>query len=210
VRTPLNRPTVLALARVESLCRIIPASRVAEIERIAIDASSASQRIQQVETRCLEDLDKTTHAAWQRGYSRGHAEALGKLREYLTALDARKQSVDAELIALVAEAVSKIVRNLPPTLLTENLIEAALSEARGEHGRLTLHVHPECLAQAEEYLRNRAAADDEAFQITIEADAALAREDCTLETPSGRIEAGLQTQLDALNAVLRQQMVPVP
>ena len=69
----LNGPTVLALAGVGSHCRIIPASQVRELETIASGVASAGQRVQEAEARCLKNLDRTSHAAWQRGYSQGHA-----------------------------------------------------------------------------------------------------------------------------------------
>lgn len=201
VRAPFNRPTVLTLARVDPLRRIIPAEDVRDIEQIAAGATTAGQRIQQAELAHRESLDRRNHAAWQRGFSAGHAQALGKLREFFAAIEARKRAIDAELVGLVTEAVGRILRNLPAELLTRSLIEGALDEALGAHGRVVLRVHPARIAAAESWLRERGAPGD--LRVTVEADAALAPDDCTLDTAAGTIDAGLRTQLAALGAALR-------
>jgi type III secretion protein L len=200
--TPLNRPTVTTLAGVESSRRIIPADRVAQIEQIAAYAAAPSRRIDQAETQCREGLGRVIHAAWQRGFSRGHEEALTQLRDYLTALDERRRSVDAELVALVGDAVSKIVRSLPSGLLTESLIASALDEAQGERGRAVLRVHPERVAVAERWVQRRPEGASGPLCVVVEADSTLEPDDCTLETASGVIEVGLRIQLEALRAVL--------
>ncbi len=197
---PFNRPMVATLAGIESTRRVIPAAHVAELERIATDAMAPRQRIEEAEVKCREGLGRVAHAAWQRGFARGHADALGRLEEFLTALRERRKSVDAELVALVADAVSRIVRNLPPQILMENLIETALDEAQGERGRVVLRVHPERVAVVEAWLRQRPASDG--MSIVLEADGALGLDDCTLQTSNGVIETGLGIQLQALRTAL--------
>lgn len=204
--TPFNRPVVLTLARVDSTQRVIPAERVREIEDIASGAMSAGHRIREAEALCHEDLTRTTHEAWQRGFARGHAEALQGLRDFLGAVAARRKAIDPELIALVADAVGRIVRDMPADLLTGSLIETALAEAQGERGRLVLRVHPDRTTVAQTWLRQSAAPD--ILSVTVEPDATMAEDDCVLETPAGVIDAGLQTQLAALRAVLDDAVRP--
>jgi type III secretion protein L len=199
---PLNRPTVVMLAGIEGRRRIIPAHRVAEVERIAAEAIEPARRIEQAELECREDLDRTMRAAWQRGFAQGHAEALEGLQHFLIALDARRRCVDAELLQLVMDAVTKILRRLPPALLTENMIEAALDEAQGERGCMVLRVNPERVTVAESWLAGRSPAAIEEMRVAIEPDAALSPDQCVLETPSGVIEVGLEVQLQAIRMAL--------
>jgi type III secretion protein L len=199
---PFNRPMVATLAGVEPGRRIIPADCVAKIERVALDVAAPKQRIEQAEVRCREGLGRVAHAAWQRGFTRGHAEALTKLREFLAGLDERRQRVDSELVGLVADAVGRIVRDLPPALLMESMIESALDEARGEQGRAVLRVHPGQVAIAEAWLKRRPEAPPVGLSLVIEADTALAPDECLLETSSGVIDTSLPIQLEALRATL--------
>jgi flagellar biosynthesis/type III secretory pathway protein FliH len=202
LRTPFNRPTVLTLARVDSQRRVIPAEHVQQIEEVAAGATSAGRRIQQAEVAFRQGLDGRIHAAWQRGFSSGHAEALEKLSGFLGELDALRGSIDAELVGLVIEAVARIVKNLPVGLVTTSLVEAALNEAQGEHARLTLRVHASRVTLAEKTLRE-ADGTSRGLRVTVEADATLDPDDCLLDTPAGTIDTSLQTQLEALAAALR-------
>jgi type III secretion protein L len=196
MKAPFNRATVLALGRIDSARRVITADQVRELEHIAASAANAGQRIQEAESRCLADLDKTTHSAWQRGYTRGHAEALERLHGLLTALDERRKAQQADLIDLVMEAIGRIVRGLPPEVVTPGLIVTALEESQCERGRLTLRVHPANAEIVERWLEQHQVGTD--LRLTLEIDASLAEDGCVLETPVGVIDAGLATQLSAL------------
>lgn len=206
MHTALNRPTVLALAGIDSECRIIPAAHVRELQDAATGVACAGQRVQEAEARCLKNIDKTSHAAWQRGYSQGHAEALKSLRGFHDALNERRKSLDLELLGLVMDAVRKIVHTLPPDLLLHNLIASALNEAQEERGRLVLRVHPSHAAAAEQWLGERAGQEGASLRILVEPDASQAADDCTLETPSGAIDTGLRTQLEAIAAALHESV----
>lgn len=206
VRAPFNRPTVLTLAGADPMRRVIPPADVRAIEEIAAGATSAGQRIRQAEIAHRASVDSRSHSAWQRGFARGHADALGRLREFLAALDTRRRALDAEIVGLVTEAVNRIVRNLPRELLTPALIECALAEAQDLRGRLTLRVNPQHASVAENWLRRRK--DGGMLRIVVAADAGIDECDCVLETPAGTIDAGLRTQLAALAAVLRGSLPP--
>jgi type III secretion system HrpE/YscL family protein len=201
MRPPFNQPTVLGLAQLEPT-RIIPAEHVQQLERAAARVASAGQRVSEAEAQCLAELDKTSHAAWQRGYAQGHAEGLRKLRDFVAAVDARRKSLDAELISLAMDAVRKILRHVPSDLLTENLIETALGEAQDERGRLVLRVHPGRIDAAERFLSQCPATAG--LRVIVEGDASMGEHDCMLETSFGVIDTSLEAQLDTLDAVLRE------
>ena len=65
-------------------------------------------------------------------------------------------------------------------------------------------MHPERAEAAEAWLR-RATHDRSLLNVSLEIDPTLGRDDCTVETASGVIEAGIQTQLAALSAVLHER-----
>ncbi len=200
--TPFNRPIVATLAGIQPARRIIPAAEVAELERIATAAIEPERRIEAAEVKAREGIGRVVHAGWQRGFARGHTEALSQLQDFLTALSERRKSLDAELLGLVSDAVTRIVRTLPPEMLTASVIQTALDEVQGERGRVVLRVHPERVAVAETWLRDRPAPQAEAISIVVEADSTMGRDDCTLETANGVIETGVDIQLQALRAAL--------
>ena len=181
MRTPLNRPMVLRLAGMNAT-RVIPAGLVSELEQVAT----------------------TTLSAAERGFVHGHIEAVEKLRAYFDGLEAARESMNQDLVNLVSEAVEKIVRGLPQDVVTRGLIETALDEAQDALGRLVLRVHPVRGDEAERWLREQSAIEDGSRRVIVEVDATMGMDECVLETPAGRIDAGLQTQLEALKALFRQ------
>lgn len=197
MQAPLNRATVLALGRVDSARRVIAATQVRELEQIVASAANAGQRIEAAEARCLADLESTTHSAWQRGYARGHAEALERLHAFLATIDSKRKSVEAELIDLIVDAINRIVRGLPAEVLIPGLIATALEEAQSDRGRLTLRVHPANAEIIEHWLGAPAPAREHT-RIDLELDASVAADGCVLETPAGSIDSTLTTQLIAL------------
>jgi flagellar biosynthesis/type III secretory pathway protein FliH len=203
MNAPFNRATMLALGRVDSQRRVIAAAQVRELEHIAASAANAGQRIEEAEARCLADLESTTHSAWQRGFARGHAEALERLHHMLATLDDKRKALNAELIELIVDAIGRIVRGLPADLLTPGLIMTALEEAQCERGRLILRVHPANAEIAERWL-GLPSTNREHTTITIEIDPSVPTDGCLLETPVGAIDANLTTQLTALREHLMQ------
>lgn len=204
MRVSLHRSTTLALAGLASSSRVIAADRVQAVERAAREMASAGQYLSEAQMRCLQDLETITHSGWKQGYELGHAQALRELGGFLRRLEERSRDLDRELIGLVMDAVTRVLGDLPENLVTERLIESALMEARADRGKVTLRVHPERAEAAEAWLR-RTAHDPGLLQVNLEIDAALERDDCTVETATGVIEAGIQTQLAALSTVLHER-----
>jgi type III secretion protein L len=203
MNAPFNRPTVLALARLGSARRVLAADEVRELESIATTAASVAERMEAAEARCHADLEATTHAAWQRGYASGHAQALERLRDVLAALDERRRAIEPDLIALVIDAIGRVARGLPADVLLPGLIATALEEAQCERGRLILRVHPASAESATRWLARRATQPGQ-VSVTVEIDASIAEDSCLLETPVGVIDASLTTQLNALSSSLRR------
>jgi type III secretion protein L len=201
MNAPFNRPTVLGLARIDSARRVLDVDEVRELESIATTTASVGQRIEAAEARCLADLEATTHSAWQRGYTSGHAEALRRLRDVLAALDERRKALEPQLIELVIDAIGRIARGLPSEVLLPGLIATALEEAQCERGRIVLRVHPVNGEAATRWLAGHTTRPEQ-VRVTVEIDASIAENGCLLETPVGVIDAGLTTQLDAVSAYL--------
>jgi type III secretion system HrpE/YscL family protein len=176
---------------------VIAATQVRELEHIVASAADAGQRIEEAEARCLADLESTTHSAWQRGYARGHAEALERLHALHAAIDARRTAVEAELVELIVDAINRIVRGLPADVLIPGLIVTALEEAQSDRGRLVLRVHPANADIVERWL-GLPSSHREPIRIDLELDPSVALDGCVLETPVGAIDASLATQLLAL------------
>ena len=79
----------------------------------------------------------------------------------------------------------------------------ALAASRARGGSVVLRVHPDDLAAVEQTRPNWSQRLASAADVRVVADDSVGRHGCVVETPVGRLDARLQTQLDALERALR-------
>jgi flagellar biosynthesis/type III secretory pathway protein FliH len=116
----------------------------------------------------------------------------------------RAAAVDAALV-LARKMAEKIIGRaveLEPSVMGE-IAGQALAASRVRGGAVVLHVHPDDLsavdrAQSQWSQRIVASAD-----VRVVVDDSVGRHGCVVETPVGRLDARLQTQLDALERAMR-------
>jgi flagellar biosynthesis/type III secretory pathway protein FliH len=68
---------------------------------------------------------------------------------------------------------------------------------------VVLRVHPDDIAAVEQTRPNWSQRIAAAAEVHLVADDSVGRNGCVVETPAGRLDARLQTQLDALERALR-------
>jgi len=102
--------------------------------------------------------------------------------------------------ALAARMAQKIVGRavaLDPPVMAE-IAAQALEAARARAGRLVLRVHPEDLATIEGQRPRLAARLAEGVELRVVADPTVSRHGCIVDSPAGRLDARLETQLAVL------------
>lgn len=116
----------------------------------------------------------------------------------------RVAAKDAALV-LARKMAEKIVGRaveLDPSVMGE-IAGQALAACRARGGTVVLRVHPDDLAAVEQTRPNWSRRIASAADVRVVADASVGRDGCVVETPVGRLDARLQTQLDALERALR-------
>jgi type III secretion protein L len=111
---------------------------------------------------------------------------------------------DAALV-LACKMAEKIVGRaveLDPTVMGE-IVGQALAACRARGGSVVLRVHPDDLAAVEQTRPHWSRRIASAADVRMVADPSVGRDGCVVETPVGRLDARLQTQLDALERALR-------
>ncbi|MFT3915982.1 MAG: FliH/SctL family protein [Anaeromyxobacteraceae bacterium] len=133
-------------------------------------------------------------AARLEGLAQGRAEAAAVLATASMARDRLLAGAGPELVALALLVARKILAEEPrtPPERAAALAAQVLAEVRERRG-VTVRAHPGDVA------RVRAAIPEE---IPVEPDAQVEPGGCALETPAGRIEAGLDAQLEELARAL--------
>jgi flagellar biosynthesis/type III secretory pathway protein FliH len=135
--------------------------------------------------------------------------AFAEVTELLVAARAAAQAEraaakDAALV-LARKMAEKIVGRaveLEPSVMGE-IAAQALAASRAQGGQVVLRVHPDDCAAVEQARPNWLTKVASAADVRVVADATVGRHGCVVETPVGRLDARLQTQLDALEGALR-------
>jgi flagellar biosynthesis/type III secretory pathway protein FliH len=146
-------------------------------------------------------------AARSEGFETGRADGVAEAAVALaTAHREAARLVEAaapSAIALAAKMAEKIVGRavvLAPETLAE-IVGEALAACRPGPGAVRVRVHPDDLA-AVEARRPALVARAPASMIELCADETVGRHGCVIETPQGRVDARLETQLAALERAL--------
>ena len=83
------------------------------------------------------------------------------------------------------------------------IVAEALHASRAKAGTVVLRAHPEDLAAIERERPRWLARVAAGVDVRVVADPSIGRHGCVVETPVGRLDARLHTQLDALERALR-------
>jgi flagellar biosynthesis/type III secretory pathway protein FliH len=116
----------------------------------------------------------------------------------------RAAAVDAALV-LARKMAEKIIGRaveLDPSVMGE-IAGQALAASRARGGAVVLRVHPDDLSAVDRARSQWSQRIVAAADVRVVADDSVGRHGCVVETPVGRLDARLQTQLDALERAMR-------
>lgn len=181
------------------------------VPAVVVDAYAEAKAIVEAARR---EADEIRDEARQSGERAGRDEAAAACTGLIVAarLDAERVRTaavsSARVLALrMAEKIVARALDLDPGVLT-SIAAQALEAARTQSGVVTLRVHPDDAAML---ARDRAALLARlrrGVELRIEADASISRPGCIVETPAGRVDAQLETQLAALASAIGDAQQP--
>ncbi len=162
----------------------------------------------QIEAEALRaEADAVREAARREGFEIGRADGVAEAAVALAAAHSEAARLVAAAgptaIALAAKMAEKIVGRavaLAPETMAE-IASEALAACRPGAGTVRVRIHPHDLP-AVEARRAALAAGAPAATLELVADEAVGRHGCVIETPQGRVDARLETQLAALERAL--------
>jgi flagellar assembly protein FliH len=184
--------------------RVVPAAVLSAKEqaaRLLAEAEAASESVRgQAERRGFE-----------AGFAAGREAGLAAVTETVAAAQAHAESVRVRAtepaLRLARRMAEKIVGRaieLEPALMAD-IVAQALAASRATAGAVVVRVHPDDLAAVEADRRRWADGPGASLQLRVVADPAVARAGCVVETPVGRLDARLASQLDALERAVRSK-----
>lgn len=185
--------------------RVVPAAVVNATE----EAARIRARAEEDAAALRSAAEREVETAKQAGFAEGREAGLAELSALLLAARARAEGELASsrdtAIALARRMAEKIVGraiDLSPELMNQ-IVADALKASRARSGKLVLRVHPDDLASIEAGRPQWAARVEATVEVHLQPDATVVHGGCVVDTPSGRVDARLQTQLDALERALR-------
>jgi type III secretion system HrpE/YscL family protein len=195
---------------VKGMGRVVPAAVVNATEEAARIRAQAEEEAAALRAAAKQEVE----AAKQAGFAAGKEEGIAQVSALLLAARARAErelesSKDAA-IALARRMAEKIVGraiDLSPELMNQ-IVGEALAASRARSGKVVLRVHPEDLASIEAGRPQWGARVENSIGVRIQPDATVEHGGCVVDTPSGRVDARLQTQLEALERALRAAATP--
>lgn len=176
------------------------------------DAVALAESLAALHTAESERIAAAEHAGHAAGLAAGRAEALAQVQEQAAAQvagqaealvrrhDETMAALEQRVVALALLVLRRVAASLPADEVVAALARQVLAQAdesgRGE-GHL-LRLHPTLVAPVQARLQAQGVA------LHCRADDRLAPLDCELDTPGGRLLAGLETQLQRVQAALQQ------
>jgi type III secretion protein L len=172
-----------------------------------LDASAviatAREEAQRIVEAAQREFDARRDAGYEEGLRRAQQEhAAQAYSQALAAAKTMESMKDA-----MAEIVVKAVRAIVGETNTQRLYEAALARILPlvrDEPFLIVHVAPGRRDEMDAALAG-AAMQQLRSRIRVVEDAQIAAQACTVETPSGRIDASLDLQIDALRQAIRRE-----
>lgn len=176
-------------------------SALLEAGALVTSAQSERARILDEAQRVFEEKREEGHALGLEEGRREYAQqTCGAALDAARTLDALRET----MARIVVKAVRQMVGTVDPRVLFEQSLRRVESLVR-EESLLVMRVPP---AQREAATAALACAWPEramSHRVRVVPDDTLGDDQCVIETPSGSIDAGLDAQIDALAAAIRQR-----
>lgn len=157
--------------------------------------------------------DEACASERERGYREGKELAQQELAEKLVAIgaDAAKTlaSLESVLVATVIQGVKSILGEIDANTFFQQALQQVAASIRDE-SFVTLRVCPAQEDAAQRAVQELLAQTHSSNFIQVNADPELREGACVLESPSGSVDASLETQLAAIGKSLRASFQLVP
>ncbi|MEO0499407.1 MAG: FliH/SctL family protein [Pseudomonadota bacterium] len=192
---------LIARGRHSSLMSDTPVIRAEDIRT----AKNAADMLRSMEARDEERdaaLKTAIASAEQAASEAAERAARARYAEAFADLEAKTAELDEDARRRAETLAVAIVRQIAPGFAEDRLVAALATRAlaaSGDDRPVEVHVHPGNAATVQERLRGQARC------LRIVADAALSPHDCLIVGPHGRVDAGLESQLCALETAFAER-----
>lgn len=184
------------------------AAEVAAHADAATIRQAAHEDVMRMRTEIEADRAEARRSGYEAGFVVGRQEGLASATEVMVRARADAETVRANAqdsaVALARRMAERIVGQavtLAPSFVVD-MVAKALSEVRARAGTVVVRLHPqdlEAVARDRARLATRVA---NGVEVKLTVDPGIERNGCVVDSPVGRLDARLSTQLDALERAL--------
>ena len=184
------------------------AAQVQAYADVATIRAAGQEEVERMRTQADADRAEARRAGYESGFAAGRQEGLAGVTELIVRARADAEAVRSgaqnSAVALARRMAEKIVGQavtLAPSFVAD-MVAKALAETRARTGTVVVRLHPQDL---EAVVRDRsrfAARVANGVDVKLTADPGIERNGCVVDSPLGRLDARLSTQLDALERAL--------
>lgn len=173
---------------------VVPAAEIPALQQSLKLLSHAEGRLETVAQQAAALADAAKQEGFEAGRRLGEAAAAAQISARLFDLEVKAAQIRAEQRVEAAKLAIEIVRRIAAEVGTETLVAGLAEKAASELAPDT-HSVVRVSPASRESVSERLARFD---RLTVTADPLLSDDDCVVETSSGVIRAGLETQLAAI------------
>lgn len=184
-----NRPHARVIKAAEAACWI---DGYAFLERAKAEAAAILSTTQ-------DELAKARATGIEEGRKAGEAEAAALLMRTQRDMDRFLGSVEPMLAMLAMQIVERVLGTFDDAELVARAAREALDGLREERA-VVVHVAPAIFAEVQQRLQS---IDSRPLEIRVDMDRHLSGRQCTVTTSATSIDVGVDTQLEAIRAAMR-------
>ena len=168
--------------------------------------AEADELLAQAEEQGRRAYDEAREQGRKDGEAEGRQAGAALLAD--TVADARGywRTAERRLVAIVMEAVRRIIGEFDDAELTTGILRQLLREVEDE-GRIRIRVSPGESQFIQDSVREMQGGASATDSIEVIADPAIPESACRMETEVGFVETSVAAQLEVLQAALEQELV---
>lgn len=159
--------------------------------------AAAKEKAAAMEKAANEAYEQKLEEGYREGLEQGKLEHSEKMMETILSSVEFIEGIENTLVSVVNQAIRKIIGEMDDKERIVSIVRNALNTVRGQQ-KVTVRVAPADEQAVASALSAMTAGSAESSFLTIVADARLPRDSCILESELGVVDAGLETQLKAL------------
>ena len=187
----------LSSASVDPSARVMKGDQVNAISSAKDIIAKAEEQAEQIR----KDAQDAFEAEKKRGFEQGIAEARMEEAERMLDNVSRMvnyfEKVETNIVDLVTTAVGKVIGELDDHDVIFRIVRNALAAVRTQN-QVTVRLNPSECEAVKEKLNDLLTLYPAISYLSVEPDIRLSSGDCILETDIGTVEAGIDTQLQAI------------